>query len=147
MRTRTKTLIVILLAASYFAFVQHFGAHSVSKSDLPRNLDRWNNDYNSEYFNGKLPSNILIDWSEHDNRYMATTTVLPSGRFRIALNQKYCLADRTAHLTLLHEDCHVLTFSEISESKKSEHGPRWRTCMLNLHQQGAFKNELIDGDR
>jgi hypothetical protein len=146
-RLRTRVLLTILLAVLYFALTQRFGAHQVAKSDLPKDLDKWYATYNAEYFNDKLPKNTIISWNEVDDRYMATTTVLPSGRYHIAFNKKYCLADRVAHITLLHEDCHILTFTEVSEGKKEEHGPRWRTCMLHLALQGAFESELIDGNR
>jgi hypothetical protein len=151
MRTRTKILITILLAVLYFALVQHFNDNRLvqtelpsarSKADLPSHLDWWNEGFNSEYFGDKLPKDIVIDWNERDDHNMATTTTLPDGRFHIALNEKYCLATRIAHVTLLHEDCHVLTFSEVEDGK--EHGPRWKTCMVNLSQQHAFENELID---
>ena len=145
MKTRTKVLIVILLAGLYFALTQHFGVPSLSQTDLPKDLDKWYAGYNSEYFDDKLPKDTVVDWSEYDVRNMGSTTVLPNGRFHIALNKRYCLADRTMRLVLLHEQCHIQTFTEITDDPKTGHGPRWRTCMLNLYQIGGFKRELIDG--
>lgn len=147
MRTRTKVLITIILAVLYFALLQHFEPIARVKADLPKDLDKWYETYNSEFFDDKLPKDVVIDWGEYDNDRMASTTVLPDGRFHIAFNEKYCLAERTVHITLQHEVCHVKTFSEITRDPASEHGPRWRTCMLNLYQQGSFKKELIDGWR
>ena len=147
MSTR-KVLLTILLEASLAALClvifnsPYKQADSKSKVDFPKHLNWWNEGYNSGYFDDKLPKHIVIDWSEYNDDNMATTTVLPDGRFHIALNEKYCLATRVAHITLLHEDCHILTFSEVNEGK--EHGPRWRTCMINLSRQRAFENELID---
>jgi len=144
-KTRTKILITIALAGLYFALSQHLSAPAVAGKDLPKDLDKWYAVYNTEFFDDKLPRNPVIDWGEYDGNRMASTTVLPDGRFHIAFNEKYCLAERTARLVLLHEQCHVQTFSEVNRDPKSEHGPRWRTCMLNLYQQGAFKKTLIDG--
>lgn len=150
-------IVGILLAsafilATYFLQIYHDLTHqelklapAKAKIDLPKDLDKWYSIYNSEYFGDKLPKDTVIDWSEYDPNRMSSTSVLPDGRFHIAFSEKYCLADRTAHIVLLHEDCHIATFSEITRDPKSEHGPRWRTCMLNLYQQGAFKKDLIDG--
>ncbi len=149
-------LVVGILLASLFILVPYLQQFyndlmhralvpAKAKIDLPKNLDKWNEGYNSEYFGDKLPKNVIIDWSEYNPDRMGSTSTLPDGRFHIALNGTYCLADRTAHMVLLHEDCHVFTFSEITRDPKSEHGPKWRTCMLNLYQQGAFKKDLIDG--
>lgn len=112
------------------------------KLTLAEGLDELNEGFNSEYFDEKLPDNIVIDWGEYDENKMGSTNVLKDGRFHIALNAKYSAAYRTAALILLHEDCHVLTWTE---EPKVMHGPRWKTCMLNLYQQGAFKPFLIDG--
>lgn len=139
---RAKTKLFIFLAWLCLSLTPRFAAHL--RTDLPRDLDRRYASNNSEFFDDKLPKDTVIDWAEHGSDNMATTSVLPDGRFHIAFNEKYCLADRTAHMVLLHEQCHVRTFSEITSDPRTEHGPRWRTCMLNLYQQGAFKNELID---
>jgi hypothetical protein len=105
-----------------------------------KDLDTWYRAYNSEYFNDNLPKDAVLDWGEYDPDRMASTSRLPDGRFHVAFNEKYCLAGRVMHIVLLHEQCHIQTFSE-----KTDHGPRWRTCMLNLYQQDAFKKDLIDG--
>lgn len=143
MKTSSKVLIVILLAGLYFALSQHLSAPT--RANLPKDLDKQYQIYNSEFFNDKLPRDTVVDWGEYNSDRMGSTTILPDGRFHIAFNERYCLADRTVHLVMLHEDCHIQTFSEITRDPKSEHGPRWRTCMLNLYQQGAFKRDLIDG--
>lgn len=145
MRLRTKVLITIALAVLYFALTQHFSAPAIARADLPKDLDKWYSIYNSEFFDDKLPKDTVVDWGEYNNDRMGSTSILPDGRFHIALNEKYCLAERTARMVLKHEECHVSTFSEVTHDSKTEHGPRWRTCMLNLYQVGAFKRDLIDG--
>lgn len=149
-------LIVGILLASLFIFISYLSqfanylTHRIlvptkAKVDLPKDLDKWYSIYNSEFFNDKLPKDTVIDWGEYDLDRMGSTSVLPDGRFHIAFNEKYCLADRTARMILLHEDCHIATFTETTRDSKTWHGPRWRTCMLNLYQVGAFKKDLIDG--
>jgi hypothetical protein len=145
MKTRTKIVVVIFLAILYFAFIQHISVPAIAKIDLPKDLDKLYAADNSEYFDDKLPRNTVIDWDEHDGTRMASTQVLPDGRFHIAFNKKYCLSERVVRIVLKHEECHIATFSEITRDAKTEHGPRWRTCMLNLYQVGGFKRELIDG--
>jgi SprT-like family len=119
-------------------------APAPSGYELPKDLYKWYQIYNTEFFDDKLPRNVVIDWDEHDPSRMAATSKLPDGRFHITFNQRYCLADRVAHMALLHEDCHIVTWAE---RVPDVHGPAWRTCMLNLYQTGAFKAELIDGSR
>jgi hypothetical protein len=144
-KTSSKVLIVILLAGLYFVLIQHLSAPAVAKVDLPKDLDKLYAADNSEYFDDRLPRNTVIDWGEYDGTRMASTSVLPDGRFHIAFNKKYCLSERVVRIVLKHEECHIATFSEITRDAKTEHGPRWRTCMLNLYQQNAFKKDLIDG--
>ncbi len=105
-------------------------------------------EFNEEYFGNKLPKDIIIDHNEP--KMMASTMYLSGiGRFYISFNDKYTLAERVADETLLHEQCHIATWSEqptdgtFDQSKR--HGPRWRACMLQLDMQGAFRTELIDG--
>ncbi len=142
MKIRTKILIAVAAALVYFYCQQRFGAPCLTKSDLPKDLDKYYAQYNSEFFNDKLPRDVVIDWGEYGNDAMATTSKLPDGRFHIALNERYSSAGRVARLILFHEACHVQTWGE---QPANVHGPRWRTCMLNLYQQGAFKRDLIDG--
>jgi hypothetical protein len=152
MKPMTKQIIHNLIIVAVFitgiliySWLANRRTPAATNADLPKDLNKWYQIYNSEFFNDKLPKNTVIDWSEYDDSRMASTSVLPDGRFHISLNEKYCLANRVARIVLKHEACHVATFSEITLDPKSNHGPRWRTCMLNLYQQGAFKGDLIDG--
>lgn len=106
-------------------------------------LDVWYNDYNNHYFYGRLPHDVVIDYSE-SSQYMATTSKMSDGRFHIAFNEKYTAAERVAHLILLHEMCHVKTWDDPDHSHEN-HGKMWRACMLELDTEGAFRAELIDG--
>lgn len=142
MKTRSKVLIVLLLAGLYFVLVQHFGAHCPSNKYLPHDLDRVYASNNSEYFSDKLPKDVVIDWSEKEEESMAVTEV-DYGRFHIKLNPFYVRADRTAWLVLLHEQCHIETWDEAL--KGEEHGHKWQLCMLRLEMSGAYRPILIDG--
>lgn len=142
MRMRILIIITIFLALLYSALIHRPSAPCLSKSDLPKDLNKYYDGSNSEFFDGKLPKDVIIDWGEYDIDKMASVTKLPSGKFHIAFNERYSAADRVARMTLLHEECHIATWDELA---KNQHGPRWRTCMLNLYQVGAFKKDLIDG--
>jgi predicted SprT family Zn-dependent metalloprotease len=112
-------------------------AHAIVTSKTE--LDKKYAEYNEIYFGGKLPADTVIDHSE--SVQMASTMKMSDGRFHIAFNDKYTLADRVARLVLLHEQCHIKTWTE---QDIAEHGPRWRTCMLALDLQGVFRREWID---
>jgi predicted SprT family Zn-dependent metalloprotease len=71
---------------------------------------------------------------------MASTIKMANGQFHIAFNEQYLRGERYAHMTLLHEQCHVATYDEIQD-----HGPKWQACMLRLDRMGAFRKEIIDG--
>lgn len=141
--------VVSLLLMGLFVLVPYFQQfyHDVirrapAKAGIGKclGLDLWYRHYNEEYFNDELPTNTVVDYGGHDDDFIATTSSLTDGRLHIAMNEKYTSAPRTAHLYLLHEMCHVKTWDE-----KEEHGKRWRTCMLVLDFEGAFKEILIDG--
>ena len=140
---RWKIFITIVLAALTFWITQ-------VKSDRAQlcavpvrgNLHAVYVEFNGQYFNNRLPKNIVIDYSEAGD-FMATTMLMTDGRYHIAFNEKYVTAKRVERETLLHEMCHVRTFAE-NDLLTGNHGPRWRTCMLNLDLQGAFRRELID---
>lgn len=141
MKTRIKVIIVILLAIVCFELTQRYGVPS--PSGQTSNLDNTYRSLNSQYFQDRLPADTIVDWSETGSTNMATTFRMSDGRFHIALNERYLKAERVLALTMLHEQCHIKNFQEAEAGQ--EHGPRWRTCMLELDLQGAFRNQLIDG--
>lgn len=160
MRTRTKALIVILLAVLYFVLIQ-YGCDDSKELDSPddksgtpgtaakgitlsTDLKMLYDEYNNEYFGDKLPKDAIIDWAEYDSEYMATTIRMTDGTYHIAFNEKYVQADRVLKTTLLHEMCHIPTYDDFTV-KDGWHGKRWRACMLGLDMRGAFRRELIDG--
>src|SRR5689334_23648494 len=60
--------------------------------------------YNETYFNNSLPKKVHINYNEHDNKYMATTTKNADGTFNINFNTEYVKGERVVLYTLLHED-------------------------------------------
>jgi predicted SprT family Zn-dependent metalloprotease len=136
-----KKFLATILCLSVFASY----ANSAKRDRL---YDKYE-EYNQQYFGNKLPKDIIIDHNEPE--MMASTMYLGgnAGRFLISFNDKYTAAERVADTTLLHEMCHVKTWDEQPTSgtfdQSSRHGPRWRSCMLQLDMQGAFRYELIDG--
>lgn len=140
MKTRWKILITVLLAALYFCLTQRVRPAVQGPALSPEQLSQWYAGYNDEYFSGRLPSDTVIDYSEHDNEYMGSTDYWADDKkFHISLNLKYTVAGRIALETLLHESCHIETWGE-----RQEHGPLWRSCMLRLDAQGAFRKLFID---
>ncbi len=97
---------------------------------------------NEAYFENKLPKDVLIDYTDHNDKSMAYTEILLDGRFHIAFNRKYSNPPQVGDLTILHEQCHVKTFTE-----DLEHGHYWYACMDDLNRQGAFLYELAGPKR
>lgn len=98
-------------------------------------LKVWYLDFNEQYFMGVLPRNAVV---EYGNAHGAmATTFKVGGVFHIVLEKKYTLANKVAHEVLLHESCHVISWSE-----KEEHSRRWHDCIHRLEEQGAFENLL-----
>lgn len=140
MRTRTKLLIIIALAAFYFYLTQHRGAHAPSRTQQElKNLYDMNNE---RYFGHKLPTDTVVDWGESDDKYMATTDKMSDGRFHVAFNGNWTRGDQTTEFVMLHEMCHVKLWD--GTQKGTEHGPKWRACMLELDSMGAFREILIN---
>jgi len=134
---RSSIFLVLIL------FVSLLGGHRSRHAAKGRceGLLAWYADYNSGYFQDKLPKNVIIDYDEHE--YLASTMLTNNGRFRISFNKDYASSPRVAHLFLLHEMCHIKTWDEWDNL--SDHGPHWRSCMLVLDFDNAFRRELIDG--
>jgi len=146
MRTRTKILLAVALGLFWGLFIHDYGRPKAVTETSEADLRTFYDDSNTAFFDGKLPQDVVITRTEHDPRWMATTSKLPDGRFLIKMNTRYTAAQRVAFQTMLHEECHVKTWSEFDE-----HGPRWKACMVGLDIQGAFKAYLLDeydgGDR
>lgn len=104
-------------------------------------LKAWFDGYNTEYFYGALPKDTTVEYgdpgvdSSGGERMGATGKT--NGHFYIILNKKYTLAPKVAHLTVLHESCHIIAWTEFDE-----HGIRWRDCMHRLDLAGAFEGLL-----
>ena len=125
-----------------------------AKADQPvMSVDRLRAQYasnNSEFFNDRLPKDVVIDYSESDGENMATTMKFSDGTFHIALNPEYAGAKRVAEYLLLHEACHVAVWDRLHKdnnqvlSWQEEHGPVWRACMLKIDAVGGFRQIFID---
>lgn len=141
MKTRTKVAFTIVAALLYWTISQLVfdSGHCASTFDMT--IEQLQNQYsedNDRFFNNKLPKKVTIDYGETDPRYMATTVLKDDG-FHISLNLAFARAERVDQYLLLHEACHIETWSE-----GSQHGPDWRVCMLKIDAQGGFREIFID---
>jgi len=114
-------------------------------------LERQYRVYNQQYFDNKLPE-PKID-TRLNNLYEAQTVCNTDGNnCSISFNLHYVAARRTAQGTLLHEMCHIKTWTKhlnsslLPPSADSEfyHDKSWRGCMLQLDAQGVFRVINID---
>jgi hypothetical protein len=155
MKIRWKVVITIALAMLWFSATQHFSNSRPQEAYTPssnqeayfpgdnQNMRVWYSDYNDSYFSGKLPKDVILDFSQTDPRFVATTDRIKKNRYHIAFNEDYVKTSVVGHLTLLHEMCHIPTYDEYDEVN-GYHGRKWRACMTSLDLQGAFRRELID---
>lgn len=126
------------IGATYFAFCPPRSVSERHKVVDPlecQSLKTWYLWYNDEYFGGTLPKNAVVDYGNARGAMAVTTSV--EGVFHITLEKRYTLAANVAHENILHESCHVLTWTEFDE-----HGKRWYDCMHRLYEKGAFENLL-----
>lgn len=148
LKTRTKILIMVAAAIGYFWLQQRLGVPAApSHPPTQTELQAAYQDFNQMYFRDRLPHDVVIDFAE--SSAMASTVKMADGRFHIAFNERYNQSIRQARETLLHEDCHIKTWRSLDEMTPEEiltnqHGRRWRSCMLQLDMQGAFRREIID---
>jgi predicted SprT family Zn-dependent metalloprotease len=104
---------------------------------------------NDEYFGGHLPKNTTVDYDENDPNLEGSTYKDHDGNYHISFNPVYTNAGRTAQYVLLHEMCHVEVWDVessdiLNPGGKHDHGRQWRSCMLRVDAEGAFRQILID---
>lgn len=145
-RHRLKLFFFLAAIAAWFIAVGNAPARRHTKAspaqENPAVLAEVYGEFNDQYFQGRLPKDTVVDWSESADN-IASTYKMGDGRFHITFNPKYALAHRVYATTMLHEQCHIKTYDE-RDFETGWHGKRWRSCMLQLDMQGAFRRELID---
>lgn len=104
-----------------------------------KEIKDWYGGYNTMFFRGKLPKDVIIQHSI-DPDYLARTHKI-GDKFVITFSDSFKLGEILDELILLHEMCHIETWDEVVING---HGPKWRICMLKLKAQGAFDNLIIE---
>lgn len=101
----------------------------------------WNQGINHQYFSGHIPANTIVEYDANlPDNIEALTTKPKDDQFRIALNPKYMKSKNYMRLVLVHEDCHVITWSEFDQ-----HGPKWKACMAIVAAQGVYLDVMLEG--
>lgn len=151
MKTRWKILLVIFAAILCSWLAQNARLRPMptpAAAYSTKKLQETYAGFNGQYFQNSLPKDVVIDYSEYNPEYAATTRPLPDGRFHIAINETYAGAERMLLITILHEECHVKTWDlDMGAGGNDMHGKHWRACMLQLDAQGVFREIIIDGYR
>jgi hypothetical protein len=95
--------------------------------------------YNDNYFDGKLPFDLLVYW-EPSSGQLAQTIELETAdaadeipELAIRIDPTLRFSQAMWKMTLLHEMCHVKLFPYMS------HGAKFQREMLRLAGVGAFK--------
>jgi hypothetical protein len=106
------------------------------KLATPSDLVMWFKWDNEQYFRSKLPADTEVIWApELDTLDVMGRTDKVNGRFRIRLSPKFNAGFPTMRLTLLHEACHVETWTE-----DLEHGLAWHKCVARLISNRAIED-------
>lgn len=155
MRLRTKILLTVVLAVVVWMILgcckgpEHFvPVPSATNGINTAYLERLYQTYNEGYFHNRLAKTPVINVDEHDPNYMATT-ICDEEKCKIQFNTVFITGARVAEFTMLHEMCHVKTWKqEVQEIGgkvvQIDHGKVWRSCMLTLDAEGAFREIIID---
>lgn len=160
--TPKKIAITILLALLASAL---FGCASVSEQAVrfpPRTENNGDTDldflkksysaYNSGYFNDKLSKNTRISY-DLGGLDMADTACDNNGDYCVMrFNPHYVAAPRVANGVMLHEMCHIKTWTKsleadrpaMQDKSRYDHNKSWRSCMLELDMHDAFREINID---
>ncbi len=102
------------------------------REDLIESYQRFNNGW----FNGELPQDTKIEYSDMGPDYPIGLTTQIGDNFSIFINAYDDRNVREAELTEFHEMCHVWVATHGDEFE--EHGPKWVGCMRGLAAAGAF---------
>src|SRR5208282_308181 len=111
------------------------------------------NSDNSEFFGGRLPDDVVVDYNVTEPRYEATTSKWSDGRFHVSFNPVYATSSKHVGYLMLHESCHVKLWDETHPpdqtpfpdgTGKDDHGKLWQSCMLGIDASGGFRRLLID---
>jgi SprT-like family len=142
--TRRKILLAILAGLALFglgqaAYPQEVKHHPDTSVEM---LRKWYREFNEAYFQNKLPDNTTFDLNLR-NGNMAQTSIPGWAVFNISMDPHYVAAQRMGQLTLLHEMCHVETFTD-SRDPKVQHGEKWLACMTRIDVAGGFRDIIID---
>jgi hypothetical protein len=105
--------------------------------------------YNHEYFQDRLNTPAF---NTDEEQMQATTHCYDGGvNCTLSFNLFYLRSSRNAEIAVLHEQCHMKTWDDdqngfilSADAVSRHHAKKWRACMIDLDNQGAFRNILID---
>lgn len=144
MSTRRKIFWTIILAFAFFALMQTADPQTPRREPdtTAKDLKEWYEQYNELYFQKRLPTDTTFDLNLHDGN-MAETTMPGWVMYNISMDKHYVAAKRVGRLTLIHEMCHIDTWTE-SLDEKVQHGAKWNACMLRIDMAEGFRYIIID---
>lgn len=163
MKTSKKIYLTILLAITVVFLFGFSGPHwkeQIVVIDPPHNpefvpdLDWYQrafSAYNKAYFHGRLNTPNFVVAELSDTMLEASTECKENGtNCTVAFAPRYNQAPREAAQHVLHEMCHIKTWTDdqgaiiLSADDLTRHGKHWRGCMIDLDNSGAFRQLIID---
>lgn len=98
-------------------------------------LQAINTYYNETVFYGALPKSMRITWENLEAfNEVGDVQKDSDGVWHIRLDRKYNPVGRQTILTMIHEDCHLVTWGQ----EFDDHGPKFEACMLRVAESGAL---------
>lgn len=95
-------------------------------------LRAWFKTYNRDYFFGHLPE-VRFEWVNLHYKLRMAETDCNFEPCIIRMDPTYNEAFPVAKATMLHEMCHVESWTELDQ-----HGIKWQACMHKIWLEGAF---------
>ena len=105
---------------------------------------------NELYFDNALPKDVIVVAEEAPDSapghfyYGETSHSVGSHWYKMFVSPKHNTSVDLEEETVLHESCHIKIWEKHERMGTpyagDEHGPEWQACMLDLAEQGAFKN-------
>lgn len=105
---------------------------------------------NELYFDNKLPKDVTVvaeeapDTAPNHFFYGETSHAVSTHWYKMYVSPKHNTSVDLEEETVLHESCHIKVWEKYENRGVvyggGEHGPEWQACMLNLAEQGAFKD-------
>ncbi|SRR6266550_2694574 len=114
---------------------QHHHEKVANEAMTNRQLQRYYQQLNEDYYLGQLSKNVEVKWGDLTANNWMGYTEQRAGGYVIIIDRATNPTSSGAFLTIAHETCHIKTWGQEVVS----HGSKFQNCMVNLATHGAFE--------